>query len=113
MTKRYYYTDPLAAAWMDRNFDIRLESEHGDTILVIGGELYWGQGGGFSGSAYIRPTSLHLLEPRLGDLVRWRVIDPRGGFFADAGAFGIYEGAGHVERVVERDGKPFFWPESE
>lgn len=113
--KRYYYTDPLAAAWMAKHFGMVFDR--------------WTEGlgkwtGRLSGSdtlqdfedctqLFIHPDSLHLLEPRAGDLVQWLIHDGQGGYIPGAGVYGYFCGKGKVERIVERDGKQLFWPEVE
>lgn len=45
--KRYYYTDPLAAAWQEKQFGMRFVSEHGDELYLGGFGYTWGGGGGY------------------------------------------------------------------
>lgn len=54
---------------------------------------------------YIRPDSLKILEPQEGDDVR----DGSGSIF------GYYEGCAFEQKcvIVQRNGKPFFWPQVE
>jgi hypothetical protein len=83
---RYYYTDPLAAAWMAKHFGMKLEAEYFDDekaeyelsddvfdfvhmdysgcdtmedVLEVGGTR----------KIYIHPDSLPMLEPAKGDLI--------------------------------------------
>lgn len=100
MTKRYYYTDPLAAAWMAKHFGMKLHSIHTDEQMAdydipeTDRNFDWFDScivDGFerdvemvsdaieyiekaSDCIYIHPDSLHLLEPQEGDAVefdRW------------------------------------------
>lgn len=102
---RYFYTDPLAAAWMAKHFGMRFycdtfepfEYEGANDILQDMGE---------DEKACVHPDSLHLLEPQVGDLMR-------GSNNTAAMYF-----TGEVEpkptaHIVQRNGKPFHWPERE
>lgn len=70
MSKRYYYTDPLAAAWMHAHHGLDFDAEGRSGIHVVWGiELPVRPGPKY----YIHPDSLHLLEPQVGDIVAIRV----------------------------------------
>lgn len=131
--KRFFYTDPLAAAWMAKHFEMNIglltrpESEWyseeepicgcvdlpaNDLRLLIEqltddpGEDY------VAGKLYIHPDSLHLLEPRKGD-----VCQGISGW--DDECF-VMKGDGdkdHLSKVgaviIQRNGVSFMWPESE
>lgn len=127
MTKRYYYDDPYAAAYM----------YHRHGMVMADGEgrpLEWcyefscfylpeGDGTSWEGYFYVHPDSIHLLEPREGDLTvrgepevysylcyetkefpqicnREQGVRPRN-------ACG---GNWHVLQIIQRDDKQFFWP---
>lgn len=102
MSTRYFYTNPLAAAWMAKHFGMRFfcdkfepfEYEGTDDILQDMGE---------DDKACIHPDSLHLLEPMVGDLV----FNGGRGYYIKQGTCLLRH------KVIQRDGKPFFWPESE
>src|ERR1700753_338061 len=90
---RYFYTDPLAAAWMAKHFKMKLESRHTDeqmsdydipeserwfdwfdSCVVDGCEIEMVRDAvryieNASGKIYIHPDSVHLLEAVAGDLV--------------------------------------------
>jgi hypothetical protein len=54
---------------------------------------------------YIHPNSLHLLEPQVGDLVKWKGGDyrkPDPNFDSN-----------FIERIIERNGIPFMQPQKE
>lgn len=81
---RYFYTDPLAAAWMAKHFGMRLLADDGDDGLVDAGARFidcddtfrelWQHDFSYLGKLYIHPDSLALLEPKDGDAVefdRW------------------------------------------
>lgn len=98
---KYFYTDPLAAAWMAKHFGMEYDfSEHKfygwTTEHQLPLEKY-----------YIHPDSLHLLKLQIGDLVQQ---DSEYSFFViseeDAKKLEIYE-------IIQRNGIPFMWPETE
>lgn len=67
---RYFYTDPLAAAWMAKHHGIKIEPISDIPSIK---DFMWRGTGNFIGiweedKYYIHPDSLHLLEPREGDL---------------------------------------------
>jgi hypothetical protein len=84
----YFYTDPLAAAWMAKHFGMVLghgyktDIAYSDTpeeceefILLD----YTGIDTPFT-RWWVHPDSLHLLEPQIGDLIHvWREIHANGG----------------------------------
>jgi hypothetical protein len=86
--------------------------------------------------AYVHPESLHLLEPKVGDIIRLYFYSPAEDDAAGAVMTGIYAGGreavtwfrsprdGSIEKelhkidehtwqIMQRDGKPFFWPDSD
>jgi len=83
---RYYYNEPLAAAWMAKHFDMQFIDEHGDFISdyslasflgikidEILGEQELTESP--TQKYYIHPYSSHIFEPQLGDLVKWKNND--------------------------------------
>lgn len=110
MEKRYYYTDPLAAAWMAKHHGVRFVLLDGSAVSegMMGNQI---RGDWDYGAFYIHPDSLHLLEPQAGDLLSW--------------ASGLHIGSPHyfgsdcVEEglenhtIIQRNGIAFMWPESE
>jgi hypothetical protein len=127
--KRYFYTDPLAAAWMRKHFDM--------TILVAASTKTLGSKGvafcfvenlaqdfdyrncnvhelAEKGTKFIVcSTSHHLLEPQVGDLCMCRVHldDPA----SEVAPFTIHvpHTKHDVVSIIQRNGIPFIWPESE
>jgi hypothetical protein len=116
---RYFYSDPLAAAWMSKHFGMRITDANGvaESIedmcttawLLDESEALW----------YLHSDSVQLLDPQNGDLVQHR------------GMIGVYDACGQIVivseavethcynirtddyRIILRDGKPFHWPQSE
>jgi len=71
---------------------------------------------------YIHPDSVPLLEPQMGDVIKqWGSlagvpiydIGERNGnpvYFMPDSSYNYFES---MEKIIQRDGKPFFWPERE
>jgi hypothetical protein len=110
MTKRYFYTDPLAAAWMEKRHCFRFSCDVFTTFTPAKDERLLKAV--FEPYFYIHSDSLHLLEPKPDDLVQWLITDGSGKPFKGFGAVSYYEGYGKIERIIERNGIPFMWPES-
>ncbi len=126
---KYYYPDPLAAAWMAKHFGMRFfngtEPEttgackflHADVALLS--PKHHIVHSDYKGNFYIHPDSLHLLKPVDGDLVE------------NCGYVGIFSEdkecptlSPSVEIEIKIDGEfpvtidkrnniPFHWPEVE
>lgn len=109
---RYFYTDPLAAAWMAKHFGMEFTVTHngpgclgkhplGETPILEHRPPF-----------YIHPDSLPLLGPQVGDLAilpadhehsdATRIMEDNIRWVAEVGA-----------KIIQRDGKAFHWPESE
>lgn len=134
--ERYFYTDPLAAAWMAKHFGMQIfapvfaagtgkysqsrtplpvwcwarKIEQAELAKNTDGERY-----------YIHPDSLHLLEPRVGDVVQFTACDyanqpglqqSRVWWKPYLDKWSLPQDAGNI-RIIQRDGKPFHWPEKE
>ena len=115
--RRYFYTDPLAAAWMAKHFGMVFGS--GSNKLTEPGDFtdtYENEYGCFPKNEadrhYIHPDSLHLLEPQVGDLCSflWWLM----GSDKAAEHHKLYDG-GHLawQRIIQRNGLAFHWPESD
>jgi hypothetical protein len=66
---RYFYTDPLAAAWMGKHFGMEFVDIKGHILQIRNNFDGFMAGDAFPRKAFIRPDSLHLLEPRLKDVI--------------------------------------------
>jgi len=143
VTDRYFYTDPLEAAYMAKHFGMRFSE----------GEIYDGKGTAYACQIfavqrfdsesieihctdkgnyqfYIHPDSLALLEPIKDDLIHivrgfcsyYKIVHDvvkRGGKVVT----GIWSDGEHWDtstsvllhdwEIIQRDGKAFFWPEKE
>lgn len=115
---KLYYTDPLAAAYMAREFGVKLQAHYNVTqnlgdaltydeiVLMLDFERF-----------YIHPDSYHIFEPRAGDVMITEIpgtssvevvsSDIRAREFIDH----LVEKRG--AKIIQRQGKPFFWPERE
>jgi hypothetical protein len=132
---KYYYTDPLAAAWMAKHFGMRFCAHDGEHIEI--------KQDGFRGTcegeewdrwlrsersspyeykklAYIHPDSLHLLEPKVGDLVELS-FDTQRGVVSTHQRYTEEQAKEHIAGVhswkryksIQRNGLAFMWPEVE
>lgn len=116
MGKRYYYTDPLAAAWMAKHFSMTFERSDGDLLLDfddMADDLalhiasdHW------DGIYFIHADSLHLLEPRAKDVVMQKDEDGYDAYNM-LDEWDIEQKFADGCQIIGRDGKPFFWPECE
>ena len=110
---RYYYTDPLAAAWMAQKFGMRFLINGSEFTQEIAREPSndWGMA-----NLYIHPGSLALLEPQVDDLVTVNGgQDAHIAFhqdFIDALKANYTRFAGPI-RIIQRNDIAFMWPEVE
>lgn len=122
---RWYYTDPLAAAWMAKHFGMRFSGAFADGFFEIEARKsplcsmgeWFPKGDDFEyyGLYYIHPDSLHLLEPKEGDVVE--VASNPSGYFSSYSS-GMFDNQPYSERdeffkIIQRNGLPFMWPEQE
>jgi hypothetical protein len=123
---RYFYIDPLAAAWMAKHFGMRFEvnerviQEHFDLIDVdlMDENNQLPPTNGDEWLFFVHPDSLDLLVPKSEDTIITYDIEQ----FAIAAKWGIFRADHPIDwamekppgtRIIERDGKPFMMPESE
>lgn len=113
----YYYTDLLAAAWMAKHFGMAFSDSSFTGTRSLDLEGLYMENAPF----YIHHDSLHLLEPKAGDLIR--IGDP--GIDPDICAATVFDSGEYLyvndmgesykitpqQTIIQRDGKPFFWPE--
>lgn len=125
---RWFYTDPLAAAWMARHFGMRfLDLASGQHLRVFKEVQFFIQDEQNPrryvrlrpGRIYVHPVSLSLLEPRIDDVVEMR---RNGRLFAvrivrGTGSFTCKTAIRHIrllsDTIIHRDGKAFHWPDRE
>lgn len=129
---RHFYTDPLAAAWMAKHFGMLFGHDtakygivwfdNADDCLMEASRDAMEK---YSFKWFVSPDSLHLLEPKAGDycvidnerIERCQAIASEqeiGGLKRSVILLdGSYRLRHEVKRIIQRDGKPFFWPEVE
>jgi hypothetical protein len=117
MTQRFFYADPLAAAWMSKHFGMTfindLPDDRGWSFQIVSvreislsNEMTFVLSSVTAGNRfYVHPKSLHLLEPQDGDLVVTKTW----------GHLQNYDERIKVPitRIMQRGGVFFMWPESE
>jgi hypothetical protein len=122
---RYFYTDPLAAAWMSKHFGMKFNEPYDFAVMIRMYDMSRGKKQDIK--YYIHPDSLHLLEPMEGDYVtvfgapRWvryamrteNKITVQYDVDGPEQIFSQSEVAKGIPRIIQRSGKAFHWPESE
>lgn len=125
---RYYYTDPLAAAWMTKHFGMDYEQPEHFDINWNDAHTYCSRSGNWAiknsgGRLYIHPDSLRLLEPAGKDVIL--IYDPETDMvwpdiwsirFVDhpLQCVDIRNGqCDDFKGIIQRDGILFMWPEHE
>jgi hypothetical protein len=128
--KRYFYTDPLAAAWMAKHFGMRFTEPDGEEVsLKFPGEgvSYWQRSydNGYENYCgerfYIHPDSLPLLLPRPGDILIRAGIEEHVTMhnlflFVHRAPDTEHLFKGFLQKggmIIQRNGLPFHWPQSE
>jgi hypothetical protein len=119
---RYFYTDALAIAWMEEKHGFSFVDGAGNEVTVVDGAIIanaFGDKSSVVNNAYVHPDSLPLLEPKDGDLVCANVSYDGVTSLAPLFAYVVWGelragmNVANVERIVERNGMAFMWPESE
>lgn len=100
---KLYYTDPLEAVYMASEFGVKFTNrialyyEYKDQVFVD----QWRNQGPY----YIHPDSYHIFEPRAEDFVSYD-----DGIYAEFYSKKQWDLYGH--KIIQRNSKPFFMPES-
>lgn len=118
---RYYYTDPLAAAWMAKHFGMKFCDKASHSVSADPSLWYMAERHYQAGPLFIHPDSLHLLEPQKHDLVDFGWIHPCGQSFHELTllnkSFKAFCEKSTCDydshQIIQRRGKPFHWPEVE
>jgi hypothetical protein len=124
MNKRYYDSS-IIAAYMAKEFGAVIVDDKGVTFRlaeIIHDSFF----GGYDGKFYLHPDSLSLLEPVVGDLYevdvtcdvpmlneKYELIGykSRSSPFAEHMRVPVSRNLnGEFLRIIQRNGKPFFWP---
>lgn len=111
--KKYYYSDPLAAAWMAKAFCMKFEEAY--MKPYCNGALFldaWDHQD-YEGMRFtIEIDSLHLLEPQVGDA--WLSDHGLGKVQSPASGRRCAEQMKDDNAIiVQRNGVAFIWPEVE
>ncbi len=124
---RYFYTDPLASAWMAKHFGMKIAPDPRE-FPNPGDASFDEQGVMMQASLatmvapqwrkwYVHPDSLHLLERQVKDVIQ----SDRG----NVNRISYFNDEGKIEddddftweikdaKIIQRNGIPFMWPESE
>lgn len=135
MTKRYFYTDALAAAWMAKHFGVKFVDIYYPDPLAVYDICDFvvntadGPYDNIDKKFYLHPDSLAILEPQAGD-----VAECAGFTWADSSLGFVVEdqygdnnnqrehyylipieniAGGNRYKIILRNGKAFFTPEVE
>lgn len=108
MTKKLYYADPLAAAYMANEFGVKYQSEIKMDWLSAQSYTSRGNFSRINKEYYIHPDSLDIFQPKEGD----RNID--GLIYTNGQWIGLgYASSAYIYEnrdIDKRDNKPFFTP---
>lgn len=126
---RYFYTDPLAAAWMAKHFGMQYVSPINATFDWSKANSYSSRNGNWmipGDRLIIHPASLKLLEPMVGDIGinddgrtgsyraayerRSDKIEMMPEISVPAGFYERLAAIGEA-RIIQRNGIAFMWPE--
>lgn len=102
---KYYYTDPLVAAWMAKHWEMR---------FIVDGEMHdWATEISMPMAEYhIHPDSLILLEGKRND-IRILKDNSKLNLVDMVQRTSEYDGPAIDDEwpIIYRDGKHFFWPQ--
>lgn len=120
---RYYYTDPLAAAWMAAKFGMAFYNERRISRIRCDFEIYSMMRLVDEAPFYISERSLHLLEPQVGDMIShlglraWRIdaMDSHSYLHPAMPNESLTRFTLKAEnpQIIQRNGIAFHWPEVE
>jgi hypothetical protein len=134
MGKKLYYTDPLQAAYMSREFGVKWKERDG---RILADDNNYNTVIFHHGRYSVHPDSYHVFEPQVGDIIKhnemgnlntgtieqikretnedydekeeWERVD----IFMSWDVKNDYTLDVEIEQIIQRDGKPFFNPEVE
>lgn len=103
MTK-FFYTDPLAAAWMNIKFGLQF-------VEPLPYEILQKPEQGKDQIYHIHPDSLHLLDTKEGDVLEdlTTVRENKRVSYQDGDSRGLCDS----DKIIQRNGISFMWPEVE
>ncbi len=110
---RFFYTDPLAAAWMAKHFGMKFVSSAGEEIKWCFVERCFytdSHPQEWDMPFCIHPDSLRILEPSAGDLIQrighthtTRIMRAEEAITVSL----------DTHKIIQRNGVAFLWPEME
>lgn len=109
MATKYYYTDPLAAAWMAKHFGMEFTEGFWPSNDIA--MIRWANKLVTAEEFYIHPDSLNLLKPQIGDIIDSGAIQGNVSRENMQLAIELIENGGG--QIIQRNGTPFMWPEVE
>lgn len=110
MTK-LYYKDPVDAAYMAREFGVKLNNRGRGAYPIISLNVESGNtGAGTKEKYYIHPDSYGIFEPQSGDVWQYILLS---GYCILTGDESIKWARYIGGKIIQRNGKPFFVPEVE
>jgi hypothetical protein len=138
---RYFYTDPLAVAWMNARHGFKFVTAEGELLWLLAKHCtFYGYEGAWVNPhdsarlisrafpAYLHPDSLYLLEPQIGDLVEYGLHNAtysgamptttdRVRWTRQMTPSGmrdiVHPDARYILCIIQRNGTAFMHPESE
>lgn len=128
---RYYYTDPLAAAWMAKQYGMQFEPrekswnkiEHWTSLIAELEDCHSIEEDRARGKYYIHPDSLPLLEPNIGDLVIFlnarttHIVSDVCSFASGYKTISVQDKDNNFYpeelKIIQRNNIAFIWPERE
>lgn len=135
---KYFYKCPIEAAYMAKHFKMQFGIKHHGKLIwdwqdmlniphpaKSSEDILEDYPAHTFGSLYIHPNNLDSLKPQTGDLCSsWHKAHPTMGIpymlygIVESDHGGLHSGGRYHSfaediRIIQRDGKPFFWPESE
>jgi hypothetical protein len=112
--KRYYYKDPITAAYMAKEFGVKIDNLFFFDRGLFGCEIAYNgiiniQAGSNNSHVkyYVHPESLDTLRPQEEDVCKGNGTEPEHFIYEDMSLPKM------VKEIIWRDGKHFFAPEVE
>lgn len=116
MTTKYYYNCPIKAAYMAKEFGVKMYSpeteEYIEAELCISDYLWAASNPdddmNYQPPFYIHPDSLEIFEPREGDIVEYSTYTLKDRWHTKFKR--LSKRGGSLVRIIQRDNKPFIMP---
>lgn len=108
---RYYYDDPLAAAWMHDKFGMTFCDINGNEVNITDGIYFTNNNWDGIEKAYVSPDSLHILDLHYGDLTLDDDPIDNGYRWLDVSKAAYLRK--NFTKIIQRNGIPFMMPKEE